>query len=550
MIKRFLIAVFSGLSLGGTEGIAFAQQAAPDLPAVQTPAELRFDIERFDVRGNTLLPAQEIARLVGPFVGKQRDFGDVQRALEEIENAYRVLGYSAVQVALPEQELDKGVVVLRVTEARIKLVEIVDIRASKYFDEANVRASLPALQIGMTPNSNDIAKNLRIVNESGAKQTNVTMRAGANEGDIEVVVDVTEENPQKAFITLDNTGTGSSGYERIGFGYQHSNLFGRDHAMTVQYITSLEKPDKLSVYSFGYHVPLYAQGASMDFTASYSDSNAGTTITPAGPFSFSGAGGTLGVRYNKQLLRSMPGYDHKLVFGLDHRMYRNACSVGSLGVAGCGTAGQTFSLTPVTLGYVSSLSIDKGIVSFNASANSNLHFGSDYDSARAIAGTRFGAVPGYWVYRFGVNLAQALADDWQARVRLDMQYTGNALMPAEQFGIGGFSSVRGFLERERADDRGHSGSVELYAPDLAVRFGLSEGTSLRVLGFYDFGRTSRVKPQPGEVTQNGIASSGVGMRYSYKKSTTLRLDVARIVDEGGTRLNGHYRATAGAVWSF
>jgi hemolysin activation/secretion protein len=74
--------------------------------------------------------------------------------------------------------------------------------------------------------------------------------------------------------------------------------------------------------------------------------------------------------------------------------------------------------------------------------------------------------------------------------------------------------------------------------------------NLRVLAFYDFGRTVRNDPQPGDEVHNGIASAGVGMRLNYEKSLAVRFDVAQIVDPGGTRQRNHQRFTFGAVWSF
>lgn len=47
----------------------------------------KFEITGFDVRGNSLLPKDEAARLVAPFTGKDRVYGDVQRALEALEAA-------------------------------------------------------------------------------------------------------------------------------------------------------------------------------------------------------------------------------------------------------------------------------------------------------------------------------------------------------------------------------------------------------------------------------------------------------------------------------
>jgi len=173
--------------------IAFTSPAFAQSPAVQTPLELRFDIERYRVEGNTLLAAPEVEAMVAPFTGKGRDFGDVQKALEALEAAYRARGFSAVQVYLPEQELAKGEVLLRVIEAKVKNVEV---KGNKFFSEENVRESLPSLAAGKTPNANEVAKNLRLVNENPAKQTNVTLRAGAGEGEVDAVAEVADDDPR------------------------------------------------------------------------------------------------------------------------------------------------------------------------------------------------------------------------------------------------------------------------------------------------------------------------------------------------------------------
>lgn len=518
--------------------------ALSQTPQVQTPIELRFDIARYRVEGNTLLGAPEVEALVAPFTGKGRDFGDVQRALEALEAAYRERGYSAVQVYLPEQELAKGEVLLRVIEAKVKNVQV---KGNKFFSEDNVRASLPSLAPGRTPNANEVAKNLRLVNENPAKQTNVTLRAGAGEGEVDAVAEVTDDDPRKWFITLDNTGTGATGYHRLGIGYQNANLGGSDDAVTLQYVTSVEKPSQVGIYSVGYRKPFYSMGTSLDLVAGYSDVDAGTTQIPQGPLAFSGRGGVLGVRYNWQLER-IAGYDHKVSIGLDHRMYRNTCTIGNLGPAACGTANATFNVTPLSLAYGGTWIRERAQIGIGASVAANLGGGSRGDTT-ALGLARFGARSSYTVYRFGASYARALAGDWQVRARLDAQYTGDELVPPEQFGIGGANSVRGFLERERADDRGHAGSLEFYTPELAPGLGWP-GWNLRLLAFYDFGRTSRLNPQPGDQVKNGIASAGLGLRMNRQKNLALRFDLAQILDEGGTRQKNHHRFHLGAVWSF
>src|SRR5271156_442543 len=77
-----------------------------------------FDIARFEVEGNTLLNASAVQSLLASFAGKNRDFGYVERAIDTLQGAYTKRGYSLVKVVLPEQELNQGVVHLKVIETR------------------------------------------------------------------------------------------------------------------------------------------------------------------------------------------------------------------------------------------------------------------------------------------------------------------------------------------------------------------------------------------------------------------------------------------------
>src|SRR5258708_25665727 len=85
----------------------FATNVRAQQPAGAAPV-LRFDINQYQVDGNTLLKPAVIERLVAPYKGKQKDFANVQRALEALEIAYRDLGYGSVQVVLPEQNIASG----------------------------------------------------------------------------------------------------------------------------------------------------------------------------------------------------------------------------------------------------------------------------------------------------------------------------------------------------------------------------------------------------------------------------------------------------------
>lgn len=116
------------------------------------------------------------------------------------------------------------------------------------------------------------------------------------------------------------------------------------------------------------------------------------------------------------------------------------------------------------------------------------------------------------------------------------QYTGQMLVSGEQFGVGGAESVRGYMEREFASDKGHRGTLELYTPDWGQNF--VESLRVRGLAFYDFGYVKRIRPAAQEAHGAAIASVGVGLRGGIGKSVGLRLDFAKTFDKGNDQTRG------------
>ena len=492
----------------------FAQQPAA---TASTP---QFEIVRFEVDGNTLLNADEVARAVTPFVGKQKDFNDIQRAVEALERAYRNRGYGVVQALLPEQDITRGVVRLRVVEPRIGKITI---EGNQNFDDVNVRNSLPVLRAGTTPNSRLIARNLQLLAEHPSKQTTVLLKSGAADNEIDAAVKVIDEKPLKFVATLDNSGTSETGLYRIGVGMQYSNLFNRDHVLNLQYITSPENPNKVSIYGAGYRIPFYTQNASLDLFAGYSDVSSGTV---QGLFNVSGSGAIYGARYNLHLPK-VGEYEQKLSFGLDYRAYKNQVTL--LGV----NFVPDITVHPASVAYNGLWRFTNTELGFYASYAQNIpggNDGADIDFKRS----RAEAAANYRIWRAGMNFTHVFAREWQLRAVATGQYTVDALVSGEQFGYGGPDSVRGFNIREVVNDKGYSASLEIYTPELGSKFGWKDAR-MRLLAFYDVGTTGRNFVLPGESVGQGGGSVGVGARVALGKRMNLRVDFAQVVDAAGSQ---------------
>jgi hemolysin activation/secretion protein len=540
-----------GLRLILAQARPLAASPAAPVPSAEPALEPRFDINKFTVRGATLISADGLNLILAPFIGKGKDFGDVQKALEALEKSYSSKGYSAVQVILPEQQIDGGEVAFDVVEAKIGKIVV---EGNKYFDEANVRASMPRVQEGQPPNVFDISDNLRVANENPGKQTTVLLRSGSEEGQVDAVLRVADERPNKLSVTLDNTGTQQTGLWRVGFGYQNANMFNRDHVLSAQYVTAPNDDDRTNRFALypskhvliagaQYRIPLYAQGDSMDFSAGYSNVNSGVV---GNLFSISGAGTIFSARYN-QNLEKIGDLEHKLSYSLDWRAYDSA--VFQLDVPGASLVPDV-TVHPISLSYAGAYRKNDSDSTFFASISQNLPGGND-GGTNAFLGdpytvparppARAGANPRYFVTRWGFNHNRALPRDWQFRFGMNGQLTRDMLIPGEQFGIGGADSVRGFLEREIINDNGYRGTVEFYTPDFGGKVPIA-GSRMRALVFYDWGGVTRNRPEPLEMHGQHIGSLGVGLRYSRGTNISLRLDGATVMDSGGLQKIGDVRA--------
>jgi hemolysin activation/secretion protein len=171
----------------------------------------------------------------------------------------------------------------------------------------------------VTPNSQDIAKNVRLANENPAKQSTVLLKGSEQEGQIDATIRVADIKPIRYSLSLDNTGNENTGRTRLGLAYQHGNLFDRDHVLTAQFITAPTNAHNVAVYGIGYRIPLYSRGDSLDFVLGYSDVNSGVVQDL---FNVTGRGAVYALRYN-QGLDKWGDVEHKLTYGLDYRAYQN-----------------------------------------------------------------------------------------------------------------------------------------------------------------------------------------------------------------------------------
>jgi len=523
--------------LGVSAEVSAADLPASGVQAVSTPTEeeapaaIRFAIDHFIVDGAALLSQADFDQVVKPYVGQQKDFSDVQHALEAVEELYAKNGYSAVHVLLPEQELEAGTVHFQVIEDRYGKVIVKD---NKFFSEASVLRAIPSVHPGGIPRAQQISRELKLANENPARQINVVLKAGEGEDEVDASVLVSDIKPDLWSINVDNTGSSETGRSRIGLSYRHANLFDQGHVGQVQMQVSPQYMDRVKVFGGSYKIPLFQSGRSVEFFVGYSNINS----LVGGLSNFQGGGTLFSSRYN-MFLERMGTFDSTLTLGADWRKFSKVALTNPPPI----TLYEDIVVTPLSVAYSAQGKAGKGDVNFNTSFVLNVPLASQGKSADFIKYDRVNMAPpipvykpNYKVIRFGAGYFKAFEHDWQFRTGLNGQWSGDTLIHGEQMRLGGAEGVRGFSEGSETGGIGARVNVETYTP--AFEYG---PTKLRGLVFVDAGA---VKSKESNATS--ISSAGFGLRSGYGEQYSLRVDMGRIMKAGTDSLQskGDWRVHA------
>src|SRR5215831_3895340 len=227
--------------------------AAARAGLAQQPAEEpTFDILEYRVEGNSVLPKLAIERAVYPHLGEKKRIADVEKARVALEKAYRDAGYATVVVNVPQQKVDKGVVVLQVIEGRIERVRVT---GSRYYSQGSILEQVPAAAPNEVPYFPDVQRQVDRLNNADRRVTPV-LRPGTVPGTTELELNVRGELPLHGSLEFNNRYSPNTTPYRLTGALRYDNMFQRDHSFGVQYQTSPQDTSEVKAIVATYAVPL------------------------------------------------------------------------------------------------------------------------------------------------------------------------------------------------------------------------------------------------------------------------------------------------------
>lgn len=201
----------------------------PVRPTITLPEGVTVQAGSFRVTGASSFPADLLAGLLQPWVGKRLDINGLNEAAGALTRHYQRNGHLLTYAYIPAQRVADGVVEIAVLEGRLEGVQIVTAQEVRLRDEV-VQAHTDRL---VTDPANprpvlqaEVERQMLLLNDLPGVTARAAFTPGGGTGGAEMVVSVAEDDPLALRLELNNHGSRSTGEYRAGIGLQLRDLFG------------------------------------------------------------------------------------------------------------------------------------------------------------------------------------------------------------------------------------------------------------------------------------------------------------------------------------
>jgi len=468
------------------------------------------------ITGISILQQEDFREKLQPYLGKPATMATLNKISRDVIDYYRREGFPVVNVVVPRQTVRDGVIQLVVTEAKVGKVIV---EGAKWFNPDKFKNEV-SLREGDTVDGDQLQEDVRWLNTNPFRSTDLAFQPGEAPGTTDVILEVNDRMPLRFFFTYDNYGIDLTGKNRLSTGFNFGNLFNLDQQLNFQYTTTTQEIfNSLNAYSGSWIVPFPWRNYLTVYGA-YAGSQA--EIAPNN--TLKGDSWQVSARYNAPLPMIFE-YTHEVYGGFDFKQSSNSLLIFNTPIQGGGGFGL-YNVFQLTAGYSGNIPDPIGSTSFEVAgfySPGGLGTLNDQDTYSQI---RANADPDYGYGKLNFKRGFLLPLNFSLTGAFNGQITTSNLMPTEQYGLGGYNTVRGYDERVANGDNAWVINLEFWTPPGSIFkiFGNQEVEDrIQFLAFWDYGFVGYEQPQPGQVN-SWLMSVGPGLRYNIDRYVSVQFD--------------------------
>lgn len=487
------------------------------------------------------------AELEAALVGRTLTEAKAKKAVKAIETRLHEAGYYFATIAL-EWPAKDGALTLVVDQGRYGEIRLhrrggdgKQPYTGRYFSPENVLKRLQTLKEGDAFQYGELYTAVYRINAHPDLAADVDLKPREEKKGkytrrvVDMDFSVEDDLPLHGALELANNGTDVTDEWGASLTLQYLNLSGNDDVITLNVPVSIDLESLTSV-SLGYYRPVdWRQGGSIAVFGGYSELQSDSIVDEIG---LEGDGWFTGVQGGYNFIDND---DYTLVgsLGISHSVVKD-----NLVLQGQDELDREVSLTPVLLlaNYIANqpdrwggLTAASLGLTVHASAFPGASDDEDFELQRENAKADYLVVRASASRIQGVFASEKDPDtSWTLFTKVDGQVASEPLIPSEQKGMGGYDTVRGYIEREFLGDDGLNATAELRTPIRTSsvfpkwfnKYDEKKPAfeTLQGVFFLDAGYLSLKDSLAGEESDYTLASVGLGCRVALGSVSQLRAD--------------------------
>ncbi|MDB5323041.1 MAG: outer membrane protein family [Phycisphaerales bacterium] len=510
LLRAVIAGALGVVGLGWCALPAAAQQppAATTQASAKLPLAGAVPVKGLAFEGNTRFSSERLTREVADILGRnggKLTLDDLEEIRQKLTLLYINAGYINSGAILPDQTIDKekGIVRYQIVEGRLNKIDVTGktrLRRGYVEDRIWRDKSEPLDALRLRNNLEMLRQNPNI------KSVNAELKPGERPGESVLDVAVAENTPWLVGIQFDNNRSPSVGAERFSFIASDTNLLGLSDNLSLRWGLTKGQLDhaefaELDDINIAYSAPISPYDTMLQVSFENSDSP-----VVEEPFA------QLNIRSRTQ------GFS----VGLRQPLYRSVNTEFAVSVAlsrrdnKTFLAGEPFSFSPGTVNgesTVTAVRIGQEFLTrtqeYALALRSTFSIGVD-----ALQSTiQKDGIPDsqYWAWLGQAQYVRRLPRDWQLILRGTAQLTDQALLPIEQFSLGGVDTVRGYRENQLVRDEALVATAELRIPIVRK----NDRSVLDLAVFFDAGWAKNNDiPDNTTLPDQFISSAGLGVLWN------------------------------------
>lgn len=479
--------------------------------------KVTFTLDSLSLEGVTAYRQEDLAALYANRMSQTISLADLYTIAADLTRKYRNDGYILTQVIVPPQTIDKGHASLKVVEGFISKV---DVQASDSDTEETarlIRAYADHIHSTGALNVKELERALLLINDlPGVQARGVLSPSPAQTGAADMLIIITRR-PYDALISVDNFGTAYLGPVQLSAAGAANSLLGWNERLTVQavYAPNHQLDAELAYLSLGYMQPVWDDGTTFEILNGHTFTKPGYNLEQ---FGVDGESHTMTFKFEHPFIRSRSvNLSGRALFD-----YRNTITTDNL----VGDPRREDRIRALRIGaryeFLDTL-VGLGYNIFDLEASQGLHiFGASPHGLTTLS--RPAATIDFFKINAEIQRLQRLSENINFLMSVKGQYSDNALLSGEEFGIGGINYGRGYDASEIIGDQGIAGKLELQWND-PIQIDLFK--SYQAFAFLDGGRIWNEDATTSAQKRDTLSSTGLGIRADFNDVTSGSLIFAQ-----------------------